>query len=279
MKTVNSLSGGQSSSYIALNYPADYNVFSLVRTNDKLCEYPDKKIRQIVSDLIGCDFVGTTEQDSIIKIMLQISEKIDVDWVTGESFEDVIKSKYGYLPNVMTRYCTTHLKMIPIFDYWKKNINEVCDMRIGFRKGEEIRQKNMLSKLNDNGNEEMKVVIGKRGTHDKWGTAEWRKLSFPLIDNNITHKEIVSFWSKNKEIEFPVGYYNNCVGCFNRNPLFLKKMHMEHKNKIEWFNKMEKETKNTFIKDLSFEQIMNFNPQSEMSFDDFDGCDSGYCGI
>ena len=127
MKTVNSLSGGQSSSYIALNYPADYNVFSLVRTNDKLCEYPDKKIRQIVSDLIGCDFVGTTEQDSIIKIMLQISEKIDVDWVTGESFEDVIKSKYGYLPNVMTRYCTTHLKMIPIFDYWKKNINEVCE--------------------------------------------------------------------------------------------------------------------------------------------------------
>ena len=279
MKTVNSLSGGQSSSYIALNYPADHNVFSLVRTNDKLCEYPDKKVRQIVSDLIGCEFVGTTEQDSIINIMLQISEKIDVDWVTGESFEDVIKSKYGYLPNVMTRYCTTHLKMIPIFDYWKKNINEVCDMRIGFRKGEETRQKNMLSKLNDNGNEEMKVVVGKRGTHDKWGTAEWRKLSFPLIDNNITHKEIVSFWSKNKEIEFPVGYYNNCVGCFHRNPLFLKKMHMEHKNKIEWFNKMEKETKNTFIKDLSFEQIINFNPQSEMSFDDFDGCDSGYCGV
>ena len=31
MKTVNSLSGGKSSSYIALNYLADYNVFSLVK--------------------------------------------------------------------------------------------------------------------------------------------------------------------------------------------------------------------------------------------------------
>ena len=72
MKTVNSLSGGKTSSYIAANYPADYNVFALVRTNDKLCEYPDKKVRQIVSDLIGCEFVGTTEQDNIIKIMLDL---------------------------------------------------------------------------------------------------------------------------------------------------------------------------------------------------------------
>ena len=50
MIKVNSLSGGKTSSYIAVNYPADYNVFSLVRTNDKLCKYPDKKVRQIVSD-------------------------------------------------------------------------------------------------------------------------------------------------------------------------------------------------------------------------------------
>ena len=93
MKTVNSLSGGKSSSYIALNYPADYNVFSLVRTNDKSM-YPDAKVRQIVSDKIGCEFVGTTEQDAIIKIMLQLSEKIDIDWITGQAFEDVINGDW-----------------------------------------------------------------------------------------------------------------------------------------------------------------------------------------
>ena len=43
MKTVNSLSGGKTSSYIAANYPADYNVFSLVRTDDKNCMFPDAK--------------------------------------------------------------------------------------------------------------------------------------------------------------------------------------------------------------------------------------------
>ena len=287
MKTVNSLSGGKSSSYIALNYPADYNVFSLVRTNDSSCLYPDAKVRQIVSDLLGCEFVGTTEQDAIIKIMLDLSEKIDIDWITGEAFEDIIngswnKGKNGshYLPNQMVRYCTTHLKMYPIFEYWKQNINEVCEMRIGFRKGEERRQQNMLAKLNKNGNEEIKIVVDKKGNRNKWGMVEWRKPSFPLIDNGIDNKQIQSYWSKNTDVNFPTGYYNNCVGCFHRSPLFLNKMHQEHPNKIEWFAKQEEINKpNTFRKDVNFKQIMQFAPQTELSFEDFDECDSGYCGL
>jgi len=280
MKTVNSLSGGKSSSYIALNYPADYNVFSLVRTNDKSCIYPDAKVRQIVSDKIGCEFVGTTEQDAIIKIMLQLSEKIDIDWVTGETFEDVIDFKGGYLPNLMVRFCTTHLKMIPIFKWWEENINEVCDMRIGFRKGEERRQNNMLNKLNENGNEEIKVVVGKAGTRNKWGMVEWRKPSFPLIDNGIDNRAIQEYWNKNNDIDFPKGYYNNCVGCFHRSPMFLNKMNQEHPNKIEWFAKMEEvNAPNTFRKDVTYKEIQQYNPQSELSFDDFAECDSGYCGL
>lgn len=287
MKTVNSLSGGKSSSYIAIHYPSDYNVFSLVRTNDKSCLYPDAKVRQIVSDLIGCEFVGTTEQDAIIKIMLDLSEKINIDWITGEAFEDIIngswnKGKNGshYLPNQMVRYCTTHLKMYPIFEYWKQNINEVCEMRIGFRKGEERRQQNMLAKLNKNGNEEIKIVVGKKGNRNKWGMVEWRKPSFPLIDNNIDSKAVNKYWSENKEINFPTGYYNNCVGCFHRSPLFLNKMYQEHPNKIEWFAKQEEmNSPNTFRKDVNFKQIMNFAPQQEMNFGDFNDCDSGYCGL
>tara|TARA_R110002153_G_scaffold271122_1_gene438137 strand:+ start:37 stop:900 length:864 start_codon:yes stop_codon:yes gene_type:complete len=287
MKTVNSLSGGKSSSYIAVNYPADYNVFSLVRTNDKLCEYPDKKVRQIVSDLLGCEFVGTTEQDNIIEIMLNLSEQVDIKWITGKPFEDIIngdwnKGKNGshYLPNMMVRYCTTELKMKPIFKWWEENINEVCDMRIGFRKGEEKRQIRMLDKLNDNGNEEIKIVVDSSGNRNKWGMVEWRKPSFPLIDNQITQKEIQDFWSKNKTVNFKKGYYNNCVGCFHRNPMFLNKMAQEHPNKMEWFSKMEEQNKpNTFRKDVTYKQIINFKPQTELNFDDFNECDSGYCGL
>jgi len=280
MKTVNSLSGGKSSSYIALNYPADFNVFSLVRTNDKACIYPDAKVRQIVSDKIGREFVGTTEQDDIIKIMLQLSETVDIDWVTGETFEDIIDMKGGYLPNLMVRYCTTHLKMLPIFDYWKENINEVCDMRIGFRKGEERRKINMLNKLNSNGYEEIKIVTDSSGSRNKWGMVEWRKPSFPLIDNGINNKDIQDYWANNTEINFPKGYYNNCVGCFHRNPMFLNKMSQEHPNKIDWFAKMEKQnTPNTFRKDVTYSEIIKYKPQIELSFEDFKECDSGFCGL
>ena len=66
MKTVNSISGGKTSAYLAANYPAEYNVFALVRTNDKKCIYPDAKVRQMVSDKIGKEFIGTLEDDFII---------------------------------------------------------------------------------------------------------------------------------------------------------------------------------------------------------------------
>ena len=106
MKTVNSLSGGKTSSYIAANYPADYDVFSLVRTSDKNCMYPDKKLRQIVSDKIGTEFIGTLEDDVIIHTMLDLEQYIGekINWGSGRTFEESIKKKSDYLPNVMTRY-------------------------------------------------------------------------------------------------------------------------------------------------------------------------------
>lgn len=72
MKTVNSISGGQTSAYIAANYLADYNVFALVTTDDKNCLYPDAKVRQLVSDKIGKEFIGTLEDDVIINTILDL---------------------------------------------------------------------------------------------------------------------------------------------------------------------------------------------------------------
>ena len=95
MKTVNSLSGGKTSSYIAKHYPADANVFSLVRTDDVDCLFPDKKVRQIVSDKLGKDFIGTLEQDTIIYTMLDLEQFIgqEIDWISGETFDNIIKRK------------------------------------------------------------------------------------------------------------------------------------------------------------------------------------------
>jgi len=289
MITVNSISGGKTSSFIAKNYPANYNIFSLVRTNDKECIYPDKKIRQIVSDKIGVDFIGTLEQDNIITIMLELEQYIgkEITWLTAKPFEDIIngdwnKGKNGshYLPNMMVRYCTTELKMKPIFEWWQNEINEVCEMRIGFRKGEEKRVARMIEKLNDIGNEEIKVIVGKNKTRNKWAMVEWRKPNFPLIEDRIDARFINDYWNKNKDVKFEKGYYNNCVGCFHRQPMFLNKMSNEHSNKMEWFSKQEElNYPNTFKKGQTYKEIINYNSQLELEWEDFNECDSGYCGL
>ena len=44
MVIVNSLSGGKTSSYMAAHYPADYNVFALVRIDADYCKPKDMSI-------------------------------------------------------------------------------------------------------------------------------------------------------------------------------------------------------------------------------------------
>ena len=172
MKTCNSLSGGKTSSYIAANYPADYNVFALVRTKDKNCIFPDKKIRQQVSDRIQKEFIGTLEDDLIVYTMLDLEQYIGkkITWVTGKTFDDVILRSNGqkYLPNVTQRFCTTEMKLQPIFDWWLSNVNMPLKMRIGFRANEQSRAKSMLEKTNKNNFLEFKHIVGKRGSQNKW---------------------------------------------------------------------------------------------------------------
>ena len=283
MKTVNSLSGGKSSSYIAVNYPADYNIFALVRTTDKNCIFPDKKIRQIVSDKIGDEFIGTLEQDNCITVMLDLEQFIgkEITWLKSPTFDEVLlkELKGKHLPNVMHRECTHHMKYKPILNWWNNNFNEAIDMRIGFRYGEEKRKARIDERLID-GFQYDKVIVGKSANgRNKWENKKWRKVSYPLINDIIKSIDVDNFWKKNKQVRFKKGYYNNCVGCFHRNPLFLNKMAQEHKNKMEWFANQENNKMYWRDKKELYKDIMNYKPQIELSFDDFTECDSGYCGL
>ena len=235
MKKVVSVSGGKTSSYIFANYPSDHAVFSLVTTNDKECLYPDKKIRQIVSDKIGKEFIGTLEMDVIIRIMLDLEQFVGkkIDWVSGDTFENILRDK-TILPNVQMRFCTAELKLRPIFHWWYKNINEPVEMMIGFRANEQNRAKTMIKKLNKNGFLEAKETVSKhKNGNNKWQIFEWQKPVFPLIDlkKPIYKDQIESYW-KDKPVRFGKEYHNNCVGCFHRSPVFLKQMWNTHPNKM-----------------------------------------------
>ncbi len=285
MIKVNSLSGGKTSSYIAKNYPADYNVFALVTTNDKNCLFPDKKLRQIVSDKIGREFIGTLEEDTIIYTMLDLEQFIGskINWVVGKTFDEIInRNGKKYLPNVIARFCTTDMKLQPIFDWWDSNFNEVVEQRIGFRANEQNRAKSMLEKTNKNGNLEFKKIIGKRKgitNQNKWASIEWQKPVFPLIKDNIYKDTIEKYWS-DKPVRF--AYMNNCVGCFHRNPVLLKHMSERHPNKYQWFVDQESDTGYgtvRFKKEATYEKIRGMLKQTKLFDDDFNDCDSGYCGL
>jgi|688.fasta_scaffold627331_1 hypothetical protein len=288
MKTVNSISGGKTSAYIAANYPADYNVFSLVRTDDLKCLFPDAKIRQIVSDKIGKEFIGTLEEDAIIYTMLDLEQFIGqkIDWVSGKTFDEVIMRNNGgkskiYLPNVTQRFCTTEMKLQPLFDWWKENFNEPVEMRIGFRANEMRRAKTMIEKLNKNGILTFKSIVGQsKNGRNKWKEIEWQKPSFPLINDSIFKDTIEEFW-KGKPIRF--AWMNNCVGCFHRNEILLKLMSEKHPNKFDWFidaeNKNAEFGKRTFKNGMSYEKIKNWKTQLNLFEEDFNECDSGYCGL
>jgi hypothetical protein len=222
MKTVNSISGGQTSAYIASNYPADYNIFALVTTDDVKCLYPDAKIRQVVSDKIGREFIGTLEDDIIIHTILDLEQFIGskIDWVVGKTFDEIIVRKNGttFLPSYMRRFCTSEMKLEPIFNFWKENIKEPCETRIGYRANEMNRAKSMIKKLNANGLSEFRAVVGhSKNGNKKWKDIEWQKPVFPLIENNIYKDAIINYW-KDKPVQF--AWMNNCVGSANH-VLFL----------------------------------------------------------
>tara|TARA_R110000851_G_C12963759_1_gene554553 strand:+ start:129 stop:974 length:846 start_codon:yes stop_codon:yes gene_type:complete len=281
MKTVNSLSGGKTSSYIAANYPADYNVFSLVRTDDKKCLFPDAKVRQLVSDRIGKEFIGTLEEDMIIYTMLDLEQFIGskIDWVSGKTFDDaIIKTKKGtkYLPNKVARYCTTELKTMPILHWMYDVIKEPVIMRFGYRANETRRAVKMMEKTDEDGFTKVRTTFTKlKDGRNSWGEYKYCKPEFPLIKDQIYKDNIEKFW-ENKYVRF--AYMNNCVGCWWRSPLLLKKMHTKHPNKIQWFADQETD-KSKFKSDVKYSDIIKWKTQTELFDDDFNECDSGYCGL
>jgi hypothetical protein len=287
IEAMTSVSGGRTSAYLAANYPTKYNVFALVRVEDPECLFPDKKIRQWVEDRIQKPFIGTAEDDMIIYTMMDLEQYLGrpIQWVSGLTFEQVIQTKGGWVPNMLHRYCTTWLKLDPIFYWWAENIGEPIRVQIGYRANELKRANDMLAKANENGNLEYEGTLEKwtTGRHaglNKWETIEWQKPSFPLIEDGIFKYDITKFWN-GKAVRF--AKYNNCVGCFHRSAPFLKYQFTEHPTKMNWFKKQEKPGKGFWKSDnglvIPYSNIEKLHLQQQLFADDFASCDDGYCGL
>lgn len=149
MLTVNSLSGGKTSSYLEVHYPADVSLFALVcldshNANANSSTFKvDAYIRRIVNDKLQkyCshqpEFRSTAEDPIIIKTMLDLEQLTgrEIIWLRGPGFESLVDGK-GTLPNKHHRWCTTKFKITPIFEHLFMYHSLPVKMRIGYRADE-----------------------------------------------------------------------------------------------------------------------------------------------
>ena len=274
MITVNSLSGGKTSSYLAVHYPADYNIFSLVRIEADYCKPKDKSLVEYVSDKIGMDFIATAESDKTLIVVRDLEQMIgkEIVWVTGLTFDELCRKRKA-LPNMMQRFCTTEMKMIPIQQWWYDNLNSKVKMRIGYRFDEIERAEKFRS--------EGKMIIGKNnnGTN-KWKLFDWRIGDFPLIQDKITHYHIKK-WAESTSLAFPSD--SNCVGCFWKPIQQLRKNWEDEPNKMKWFMELEELTLSyrkkvmRFKQEMSYRNIKKVGLQEDFFFGTGSGCQAGYC--
>jgi len=279
MKSSTSVSGGKTSAYLAKHFPTDYYVFCLVRIEDERCRYQDKIMRTNVEDKIQAPFIATAEDDEIIHTIFDLEQYLgkEIIWLTGITFDEVIKTKGGWLPNKLHRYSTQWLKIEPMVQWWYKNFTDPILVNIGFRAEEKRRVIRMHEKSNKEGLLEFKTTFkkNKNGTNH-WDIVAWQKSQFPLYDNRIYKTDIEKFWI-GKPVRF--AERNNCVGCFHRNPLLLKKMSEIHPAKLNWFSEQEGGKNDYWRSDVSYKKIIESELQFELDFNDFSECDDGLCEL
>jgi hypothetical protein len=285
MKTINSLSGGKTSSYLAAHYPADYNVFSIVCIDDKQCSPNNKKDIQYVNDKIEKygfldkygEFIATAEDDIIISTMRDLEQTLgkEIVWVRHQSLDWWIKKK-KMLFNMTMRYCTTETKIIPICEFVVEHlINKgLCDkvlMNQGIRY-DEIERK----KTGDAINYRNKIITGKNanGNRNKWTEYNWAIANYPLITDKILNRDIINFW-ENSEIQFAKD--SNCVGCFWKDVQQLRKNWDDNPNKMQWFSNQEKKINHFFKPNIDYSQIKDIGLQMDFNFGTGSGCQAGFC--
>lgn len=302
MKTVNSISGGKTSGYIAVHFPADYEVFSLVCIDDKNCvpkdttviDYVNKKLEKYIPEY--GEFIATSEDDRTLKAMMGLEQFIgrEIIWVRGVSFDNLIdlpgyKGKRNRLPSWARRYCTEEMKLLPIFRWWFNEIGEKCNMRIGFRYDEFDRMERFFNN-SDPTNFSIPVACSTRGQRlQRHENFNWRFCSFPLIKNGTVHADIKDFWrtkgyvggdlfEERRLIDWPI--ISNCVGCFHKKPTTLSIMANLNPEKMKWFALQEEKGKGTWLDSRVKYQTIIDNSKDwipEMLSETGSSCDSGGC--
>lgn len=142
----------------------------------------------------------------------------------GEPFKALIEKK-GYLPNALSRYCTSELKVRAARDYLRSIGWEHWTAAIGIRADEPHR-------------------TGKPPLKERW--QRWT----PLVDANVSRHDVSDFW-KAQPFDLQLPNVNgrcalgNCDGCFLKSEAHLAMLAREYPERHAWWEQMESLTEKT----------------------------------
>jgi len=188
---------------------------------------------------VNIDWVEYERTDGRVSYRLTDYEGASRD---GEPFKTLIEAK-KYLPNVVTRFCTTELKIYPMKRHLVKKLGwrDWC-AAVGIRFDEAHR--------------------AKAESKDRWNY--W----YPLLDAGTTKQIVNDFWRKqnfdlslsNASGSTPKG---NCDFCFLKSEAILAAMAREHPDRAEWWSEMERLAGSTFHKKRDFAEFVDFVQRQE----------------
>jgi len=292
MKTLNSISGGRTSAYMAAHFHADFNVFVAVCSDNKLAQPKDlgllSEIRRKLCafDAEFGEFIGSPEDALTFKVVLDLEQMIgsEIVWLRGESFEALVKRK-SLLPNTEWRVCTTETKMQPIarFIYEKTGGGKVLN-RVGIRIDEAQRIKAEGYRTQTI---KLRFPKGENGRH-KHLNYEFAEASYPLVFDDegnlrVVRKSEIYQWASQSGLIFPDS--SNCQWCFHKNTLELLGNQQRNPDIIEAGAQMEaafsakKGKPCTMKKDLPLSSLATMQKPLQQ-FELFEGlgaCESTYC--
>jgi hypothetical protein len=272
--TVNSLSGGKTSSYMAIHHPADVNIFACVCIDYALAAPKDPSVLKYCLEKLNGNFIASAEHEKTLQIMMQLEQLIgkEIVWVRGKSFDQII-NEAGCLPTWARRFCTTEMKIRAMFEYLYFRYG-VTTMRIGFRADEMDRIVKAMNpdKAYFNYPSQCRLYGKKK---QLWEYVKWREAEFPL--KRTFHHQIIKYWKiEHSEFDFPID--SNCRGCHHKPPELIKQNHEETPEILEWFAMQEEKGKyNTWHDDqVPYRQKFRMSFTEKIDFD-YPGCSTGFC--
>lgn len=305
MKTINSISGGRTSTYMAIHYPTDLNIFACVCIDFPKAKPKDPAILKYCLEKLNGNFIASAESVKTLKIMMQLEQKLgkEVVWVRGKSFDQII-DEAGCLPTWARRFCTTDLKILPIFEYVYFRYGVVKE-QIGYRYDEAWRaykkgDKTVIELINLFGDVQKVVAYRKKHyrkidsiitdyaiSQNTFGSKIhnredilWAKKTYPMIDDRVERIHVNHFCNSNlPEFDFPEE--SNCAGCHHKSSMVIHNQYKEEPEIMEWFSLQEKKGKfNTWHDDvIPYDVKKNMNFSELLELGPSGSCDSGYCGF